>query len=160
MIATLLVIHIIICIALIGAILLQRSEGGGALGIGGGPGSMLSGKGAANFMTRTTGILAAMFFVTSATLTVLSGIGNKTAKSVVSGQDKNGLPTEKVDLGDAPANKTGSAIPASDVAPKSNAGSAFETSTVTKAQDAQKAAEEAKAPETKTAPAKEKAPAK
>lgn len=150
MIPTLLVIHIIICIALIGAILLQRSEGGGALGIGGGPGSIMSGKGAANFMTRTTGILAAMFFLTSAALTVLSGIGNKTAKSVISGQNQNGLPTEKVDLGDSNTNTVGSQIPTSDAAPKYNAGSAFETSTVTKAQDAQKAAEEAKAPAEKT----------
>lgn len=151
MITTLLVIHIIICIALIGAILLQRSEGGGALGIGGGPGSIMSGKGAANFMTRTTGILATIFFLTSATLTVLSGVGNKSATSVISGQSKNGLPTEKIDLGDSPANKAGSQIPTSDIAPKSNAGSAFETSTITKAQDAEKAKE--------PAPATEKAPA-
>ncbi len=152
MTATLLVIHIIICIALIGAILLQRSEGGGALGIGGGPGSMLSGKGAANFMSRTTAILATMFFLTSATLTVLAGAGNKAAKSVVGGQNQNGLPTEKVDLGDATANQAGSQIPTSDAAPKSNAGSAFETSTVTKAIENQKANENS-APEATKAPA-------
>jgi len=66
-----LIIHIFIAIALIGVVLLQRSEGG-ALGIGGGAGSFLSAAGAGNALTRATMILAALFFGTSILLTVLS----------------------------------------------------------------------------------------
>ena len=67
----LLVIHLIIAIALVATVLLQRSEGG-ALGIGGGPGGMMTARGAANLLTRATAILAACFFVTSITLTILA----------------------------------------------------------------------------------------
>jgi len=60
-----LVVHILACIGLIGVVLLQRSEGGG-LGIGGGGGGggggLMSGRGAASALTRTTMILAAVFF--------------------------------------------------------------------------------------------------
>jgi preprotein translocase subunit SecG len=68
-----LVIHLLIAMALIGVVLLQRSEGG-ALGIGGGGGggSLFSSRGAANVLTRTTAILAVAFFITSITLTMLA----------------------------------------------------------------------------------------
>jgi len=59
----LIVIHLMIVLALVGVVLIQRSEGGG-LGIGGGSGFM-SARGAANALTRTTAILAALFFLTS-----------------------------------------------------------------------------------------------
>ena len=72
MIAFVLTVHILIAIALVTVVLLQRSEGG-ALGIGGGSGSFMSGRGAANALTRTTSILAACFFATSITLTILAG---------------------------------------------------------------------------------------
>jgi preprotein translocase subunit SecG len=71
MASVLLVVHITVAVTMIVLILLQRSEGG-ALGIGGGGGGFVSGRGAANFMTRTTAILAAIFFTTSITLGVLS----------------------------------------------------------------------------------------
>ncbi|MGE3876382.1 MAG: preprotein translocase subunit SecG [Parvibaculaceae bacterium] len=68
----LLVIHLIIAIALIGVVLLQRSEGG-ALGIGGGgSGSLFSARGVGNTLTRTTAILAVIFFLTSIGLTLLA----------------------------------------------------------------------------------------
>jgi len=68
----LLVIHLIIAIALIGVVLLQRSEGG-ALGIGGGnAGSLFSARGVGNTLTRTTAILALIFFMTSIGLTLLA----------------------------------------------------------------------------------------
>lgn len=78
MIQVLLVVHLLIALALIGVVLLQRSEGGG-LGIGGGGGGgggmggFLTGRGTANLLTRTTAILAACFMVTSLTLTILAG---------------------------------------------------------------------------------------
>src|SRR3546814_11164949 len=79
MATVLLVIHILLALALIGVVLLQRSEGGG-LGIGGGGGGggmggLLSGRGTANLLTRTTAILAAGFMLTSITLTILAGGG-------------------------------------------------------------------------------------
>ena len=64
------VIHLLIVVALVGAVLLQRSEGGG-LGIGGGSGFM-SARGAANTLTRTTAILAALFFAASLGLSIMA----------------------------------------------------------------------------------------
>lgn len=69
MITVLLIVHLMIALALVGVVLLQRSEGG-ALGIGGG-GGFMTGRGAANFLTRVTAGLAAAFFVTSLGLTLL-----------------------------------------------------------------------------------------
>ncbi len=76
-----LVLHLLVAIALIGFVLMQRSEGG-ALGIGGGGGSLISGRGAADVMVRITGGLALVFFVTSITLTMLAG-GQRVHRSVV-----------------------------------------------------------------------------
>jgi preprotein translocase subunit SecG len=70
MITVLLLLHLIIALVLVGVVLVQRSEGG-ALGIGGG-GGFMTGRGAANFMTRVTAGLAAAFFTTSLLLTLLA----------------------------------------------------------------------------------------
>ena len=68
----LLTIHLIACIALVIAVMLQRSEGG-ALGMGGGgTGGLISGRGAAGVLVRTTMILAGEFFVTSIIMTRLN----------------------------------------------------------------------------------------
>lgn len=67
----LLVIHLIIAIALVATVLLQQSEGG-ALGIGGGPGGLVTARGAANLLTRATAILATIFFITSLVLTIMA----------------------------------------------------------------------------------------
>lgn len=64
------VIHLMVVLALVGVVLLQRSEGGG-LGMGGGSGFMTA-RGAANALTRTTGILAIAFFATSLGLSLLA----------------------------------------------------------------------------------------
>ena len=77
--AVLLVVHLLIALALIGLILLQRSEGG-ALGIGGGGnsgGNIFSARGVGNTLTRATAILAVAFFATSIGLTMLSTHGGK-----------------------------------------------------------------------------------
>ncbi|MCS0497097.1 preprotein translocase subunit SecG [Ancylobacter mangrovi] len=71
------VIHLMVVLALIGVVLIQRSEGGG-LGIGGGGGGgggFFSARGTANVLTRATAILAALFFITSLSLTILAGWG-------------------------------------------------------------------------------------
>lgn len=71
MTTVLLVIHLMVVIALVAVVLLQRSEGG-ALGIGGGGGGgFMTSRGTANVLTRATAILAALFFLTSLTLTVV-----------------------------------------------------------------------------------------
>jgi preprotein translocase subunit SecG len=66
----LLILQLLLAVALIGVVLVQRSEGG-ALGIGGG--GLMSGRGSANFLTRATAALAAGFIVTSLWLAILSG---------------------------------------------------------------------------------------
>jgi preprotein translocase subunit SecG len=72
MIKVLLVLHVFVTIALIGVVLIQRSEGGG-LGLGGGQGmgSFMTGRGTANLLTRTTAILGTAFFVLSLALALL-----------------------------------------------------------------------------------------
>ncbi|MAW79021.1 MAG: preprotein translocase subunit SecG [Parvularcula sp.] len=76
MTAVILTIHTLIVIALIGVVLLQRSDGGAlGLGGGGGGGGFMTGRGAANALTRTTSILAAGFFATSLILATRAGAG-------------------------------------------------------------------------------------
>ena len=71
-----LVIHLILAIALVGAVLLQKSEGGalgmGGGGGGGGMGGFMTGRATANLLTRLTAVLAALFMVTSLTLAILA----------------------------------------------------------------------------------------
>ena len=67
------VIHLMVVLALVGVVLLQRSEGGG-LGIGGGSGFMTA-RGAANALTRATAILAVAFFATSLGLSIIARYG-------------------------------------------------------------------------------------
>jgi preprotein translocase subunit SecG len=71
----LIVVHLMIVLAMVGLVLLQRSEGGG-LGMGGGGGFMTT-RGSTNMLTRTTAILAAAFFVTSLILSILAGYDRK-----------------------------------------------------------------------------------
>ena len=74
------VIHLMIVAVMIGAVLLQKSEGGG-LGMGGGAGFMSS-RGTANLLTRTTAILAAGFFLTSLFLSWYAGY-NRAPASII-----------------------------------------------------------------------------
>ena len=74
LIGVLLAINIIVCLALIGVVLLQRSEGG-ALGMGGGGagGGFMTARGAGDLLTRTTWILFSIFLTISLVLTILTG---------------------------------------------------------------------------------------
>ncbi|MBB4050576.1 preprotein translocase subunit SecG [Devosia subaequoris] len=76
----LLVAYLLIVLALIVVILLQRSEGG-ALGIGGGGGGggLMTARGSANLLTRTTAILAVLFFASAIGLTILNEIDRGTS---------------------------------------------------------------------------------
>jgi len=78
MLNVILTIHMIACVALVIAVMLQRSEGG-ALGMsGGGTGGIISGRGAAGVLVRTTMILAGIFFTTSI---VMTRINNEAAQA-------------------------------------------------------------------------------
>ena len=74
----LIVAYLLIVLAMIGVILMQRSEGG-ALGIGGGSGGgLVSARGSANLLSRTTAILAALFMSIAIALTIVADLDNAT----------------------------------------------------------------------------------
>jgi preprotein translocase subunit SecG len=76
----LLVIQILISIALIGVVLMQRSEGG-ALGMGGGPTGLMTARGAGNLLTTLTWWLGAMFAICAILLTIVGNIEGRTGSS-------------------------------------------------------------------------------
>lgn len=76
-----LVVHLILALSLIGAVLMQRSEGGG-LGMGGGGGGATGGRAATTVMAKFTWILAIAFIVTSITLTIIAA-QNSAGASVI-----------------------------------------------------------------------------
>ena len=118
MITVVLVIHLMIAAALIGVILLQKSEGG-ALGMGGGGMSgFMSGRSTANLLTRTTAFLAAGFFLTSIALAILAG-GNRVARSVVDQPvvPRSDLPARPAAPGSAPSPAPSQPAPATPAAP-------------------------------------------
>jgi preprotein translocase subunit SecG len=82
-------IHLMVVVAMIGVIMLQRSEGGG-LGIGS-TGGFMSSRGTANVLTRATAVLAATFFVTSLALSILAGLGRRPT-SIIRTETPSGAP--------------------------------------------------------------------
>lgn len=96
----LIVAYLLIVVALIGVILLQRSEGGG-LGMSSNSNGLMSVRGSANLLTRTTAILAALFFATAIGLTVLSELDNRTSGILAGAADDAnstlGQPTSVLD---------------------------------------------------------------
>ena len=99
MITLLLTIHILVAVALVGTVLVQRNEGGG-LGIGGpSGGGFMTARGTANLLTRATAVLAVCFFATSIGLAILAGVQTK--------------PVSIVDevINSTPAAPTGPAVP-------------------------------------------------
>jgi preprotein translocase subunit SecG len=107
----LLILHLIVTLALIGTVLIQRSEGGG-LGIGTtqGMGSFMTGRGTANLLTRLTAVLAAIFMVLSLTLAVLNrgtaGVGRD-----ILAQPPAALPATHAPLPPKPAKPAGPSVP-------------------------------------------------
>jgi len=112
-----LLIHIMIAIALVGVVLLQRSEGG-ALGIGGGGGSgggFMSGRSAGNALTKTTAVLAACFFATSLALSILA-VHQRPASTILPG-GAGGLAPLEIPDAPAPASPEAPSAPATPQAP-------------------------------------------
>jgi preprotein translocase subunit SecG len=86
------VVHLMIVVAMIGLVLLQRSEGGG-LGIGS-TGGFLTSRGTSNVLTRATAILAAVFFATSLLLSIIASIERKPSSILpTSPAGQSGAPT-------------------------------------------------------------------
>lgn len=115
-----LLIHIMIAVAMVGVVLLQRSEGG-ALGIGGGGGGgggFMTGRSAGNALTKTTAILAACFFATSLSLSILA-TQRSGAPSIVPAGTDDGLSPLQIPGQSAPATPGAPAAPAAPQAPKS-----------------------------------------
>jgi preprotein translocase subunit SecG len=69
----LLIIQTLVAAAMVAVILMQRSEGGG-LGVGGSPAGLMSARGATDFLTRTTAILAILFVILSIALAGLAAV--------------------------------------------------------------------------------------
>ena len=104
-----LVIHLMITVALIGVILMQKSEGG-ALGIGGGGMSnFMTGRGTANVLTRTTAILAGCFFATSLILVLIPQFSGKAPSILPVSQPAQQLPLTPAPA--TPATPTGPSVP-------------------------------------------------
>lgn len=82
-------IHLVVVLAMIGVVLLQKSEGGG-LGMGGG-GGFMSSRGTSNLLTRATAVLAAVFFSTSLILSILAGVERRPT-SILGGSGAPGSP--------------------------------------------------------------------
>ena len=72
MFAFLLIVQTLIAVALIGVILMQRSEGGG-LGVGGSSSGFMTARGAADFLTRSTAVLGGLFIVLSIVMAAIAG---------------------------------------------------------------------------------------
>ncbi len=87
----LLIIHLFLAIAMVGVILMQRSEGG-ALGIGGGGGGgFLTARGASNLLTKTTAVLATLFIATSLALAIMASQKRSAApRSIVDSPERSG----------------------------------------------------------------------
>jgi preprotein translocase subunit SecG len=100
--SVLIVVHLMIVLAMIGFVLLQRSEGGG-LGMGSGAGGFMSSRGTANVLSRATAFLAMAFFATSLVLSILAGMDRK-PKSILQG-------------GGTPASQQSPSAPAAPIAP-------------------------------------------
>jgi preprotein translocase subunit SecG len=84
------VLHLMVICAMIGVVLLQKSEGGG-LGMGS-TGGFLSSRGTWNLLTRSTAVLAGVFFATSLLLSVLAGWDRK-PRSIIQGTPAQETPS-------------------------------------------------------------------
>jgi preprotein translocase subunit SecG len=119
----LLIVQTIVATSLVAVILMQRSEGGG-LGVGGSSSGFMTARGAADLLTRSTSVLAAIFIVLAILLAAIAGVSRKpttidtslvnqmaptvpASGSAVPGQQ----PAQQQPQNGAPANQTAPAVP-------------------------------------------------
>ena len=115
----LLIVQSLIATALVGVILMQRSEGGG-LGVGGSSSGFMTARGAADFLTRSTAVLASIFIILAIALAALAGVTRKPATIDTSLANQVApaapvtapvVPTQQQPTQQAPANETAPAVP-------------------------------------------------
>ena len=113
-----LTVHILVALAIIGLVLMQHGKGadmGAAFGSGA-SGSLFGASGSANFLSRTTGILAAVFFATSLTLAYVASSKPKTTGSLMQESVQSEVvPPAAQQAGEAPAGAADAASKAKDV---------------------------------------------
>jgi preprotein translocase subunit SecG len=116
----LLIVQTIVAAALVGVILMQRSEGGG-LGVGGSSSGFMTARGAADFLTRSTAILAGLFIILAIALAAIAGVSrapatidtslvNQTAPAVPA--TTTPVPAQQQPAQQQPATPTNEAAPA------------------------------------------------
>lgn len=119
------VVQAIVATLLVTVILMQKSEGGG-LGVGGSPTGLMSARGAADFLTRSTAILATLFVVLSIALAVMA-VGTTSSRELDTSLERGVAPVQSapVDpLGAAAQPAQGTAPAAAPAAPADPLGSA------------------------------------
>jgi preprotein translocase subunit SecG len=111
----LMVVQAIVAALLVAVILMQKSEGGG-LGMGGSPAGLMSARGAADFLTRATAILAIAFVALSITLATLA-VGSSSSREIDDSLNRQITPAQ-LPAGPAPQPLNPvSAVPAAGTAP-------------------------------------------
>jgi preprotein translocase subunit SecG len=112
------VVQALVAAALVAVILMQRSEGGG-LGVGGSPSGLMSARGAADFLTRATTILATLFVVLSILLAILAVRTSGSGRELDTSLERTVAPTAPVQTAPvdpgagAASGGIGTALPAS-----------------------------------------------
>lgn len=107
-----LVLHMIFALALVGVVLIQRSEGGG-LGLGSGNlGGLMTTRGTSNLLTRITGILAAIFFINTIVLALLFK-GDAKPKSILDTPASTSIPSAPISEKTESEKKSDLALPES-----------------------------------------------
>ena len=105
----LLIVQTVIAASLVLTILLQRSEGGG-LGVGGSSSGFMTARGAADFLTRLTSVLGALFILLSIALAAYAGVNRKPVEIDTSLVNQT-APAPVAPAPAAPANQTAPAVP-------------------------------------------------
>jgi preprotein translocase subunit SecG len=110
----LLIVQTLVAAALVGVILMQRSEGGG-LGVGGSSAGLMTARGAADFLTRATAVLGATFIILSIVLAAIAGVSRESV-TVDTSLAKNRPVQQTQPVAPAPAtapagNETAPAVP-------------------------------------------------
>ncbi|MPS69400.1 preprotein translocase subunit SecG [Novosphingobium aerophilum] len=116
------VVQAIVALLLVGVILMQKSEGGG-LGVGGSPSGIMSARGAANFLTRATGILAAVFVILSIVLAALA-VNETTGRDIDTSLQRETAPAAPAQPADPLAGPAAPAAAPADGASPAPAGAA------------------------------------
>jgi preprotein translocase subunit SecG len=113
MFAFLLIVQSLVAIALIGVILMQRSEGGG-LGVGGSSSGFMTARGAADFLTRSTSVLGGTFIVLSIVMAAIAGATREPVKidTSLAGKTVSQQPVQPAPIKPVPAPQQNQQAPA------------------------------------------------